>query len=328
MKGLDTLDTFLHRHKFHLIIRVFSVDPAGIKQQCRATRELVDRALGLSFNGRFAISGVSITVPSSPIFTNYDCGDTVAALLKEFEGMHRNERPVHVKQYMTGDQFVDIFNEEINHLARKNVSYMLTFSPSVRNYHNDTEMAKIITACHAGATMGGLILPQVEGVACGFLGNMAGFYKVEELIGLGGFDISARDIPKGAVTFTAVRHPDGKELAIPRKGVEETPVIAKAILRRKAAQSKLPMQFIAPILPETWENWQLPDKIEGYVEYHQLKVRSKWIRQSSYLHDLGVSFDDVMRAVMPGYRLEDYQADDRHEHLVRAIQATGYPLVV
>ncbi len=323
---MSARSTFLSRHKFALIIRVFSTDPAGVEQQRQATRDLVDRALALTYNGQPVISTITIAIPSSPAFANYDCGLTVKVLLQEFDGWRDRDRPVFVRAHRLGDQFVDVFNGELNHLARKGFHYLLSISPSVRDYVNDTEMAKVIQACHRGAKFGGLILPQVEGVACGFLGNMWSFLHIDEAAQAGGYHHCARDIPMDQLTFTSVRHPDNKELAIPRKGVEETPLIAEMIRRRKDSSGALPREFLAPILPEAWEQWQLPDKIDGYVAYHQLKVRSKWLRQKSYLTERGLTFNDVRRSVMPGYRLEDYASDGRYEHLVSAIQATGYPL--
>ena len=328
---MSSLSTYLGRKNFHLMVRVFSVTEAGVAQQCKATRELVNRALGLRFHGRPVFSGISIVVPSSPVYVNYDCGLTAAALVDEFCGMHKAPCPIHVRAYMTGDQFVDVFNEEINHLARAKGHYLLSISPAVRHYCNDTEMAKVITACHKGAKIGGLILPQVEGVACGFVGNMFSFLDIDAAIQVGGYQHCARDIRRDDETFVAVRHPTEKEISIPLKAVEETPLIAAMLIKLRGILetgeiSEEAVPFIAPILPESWEAWQLPDQITGYVAYHELKVRSKWIRQRAFLSMRGLAFDDVRQAVMPGYRLEDYASDSRYEHLVSAIKATGYPL--
>lgn len=323
---MSSLKTFLTRKNCHLAIRVFSVLEAGVAQQCQATHELVENARGLTFNGQPVFSSISVVVPSSPVYVNYDCGLTATALIDTFRGQHKDQQcPVHVRTYMTGDQFVDVFNEEINHLARARGHYLFSISPAVRHYCNNAEMAKAITACHAGAKFGGLILPQVEGVACGFAVNTWSFLDIDAAIQVGGYQHVARDIRKDAETFLSVRHPTEKEIAIPLKGVEEAPLIGAMITKQRATLDEN-KPFIAPILPESWEGWKLPDQITGYVSYHELKVRSKWLRQRAFLGMQGLGFDDVRQAVMPGYRLEDYANDSRYEHLVSAIKATGYPL--
>lgn len=323
---MSSLKTFLNRNNVHLVVRLFSVTEAGVAQQCQAMRELAANARSVTFHGQPVFSSISIVVPSSPVYVNYDCGLTAAALIDTFRGQHKDQQcPVHVRAYMTGDQFVDVFNEEINHLARRKGHYLFSISPAVRHYVNNTEIAKAITACHAGAKFGGLILPQVEGVACGFVGNMWSFLNIDAAIQVGGYQHIARDIRKDAETFLAVRHPTEKEISIPLKAVEEAPLIAAMITRQRASPDVV-TPFIAPILPDHWEAWKLPDQITGYVAYHELKVRSKWLRQKAFIGMQGVNFEDVRQAVMPGYRLEDYAGDSRYEHLVAAIKATGYPL--
>lgn len=267
----------IEREPVGIIFRTFATETSQVEERMGLVNQAIEKALGLSLEGKPVFKFIDILVPSNPLFPSVDCG----LMAEEVSSAWSHERRVRVHKTM-GDIFCGTLNFGIGIQSESGVRYSLIASPDAHSYITQENVMSMLQQADKGAKIVGLAIHELrESVFQGKVANTFCLWHNRSLITVGGFNLlSAEPENEKRSHYLEGTGEDGKPQYYKINGVEE---VIPAALMVKTFKT-----CIAIVEPQG-ENQKYEIVSDPEIKKrHEAKMATKNIRQMELLSMVGL----------------------------------------
>lgn len=268
--GLKRERRFSMVKKLGIVARLFSAEPGLVDKNVKMMLKLIE-AFALVKKTHSEIAVLDIVIPTNPDFVDVDCGKTEQALWDAVGEVDW----IRISTTQCG-LFCGLLNETMTKQRDEGCTHSLVVSSGCADYVTDANIANLVAAAEAGALVTGLALNELhDSIMAGRIPNTFAVWRLEELFGVGGFDLRMENALRAKPTKLT--------------GVEE--MIPQLKLVRQHGKCLMPIEPVSAAV------WNAPTDAAG-AQRHKDKMGSKLVRQEYAVNLEGGTLDEIRAGVM------------------------------